>query len=54
MLLLEKSEELRGVVVTRLLEGMFEICDLPMLPPPPQLVLAVPRPTDILPTRYVV
>lgn len=49
-----QNEELRGVVVTRLLEEMFTICQLPMLPPPPQLVLAMPRANDILPSRLVV
>ncbi|CAN0303912.1 unnamed protein product [Ectocarpus sp. 12 AP-2014] len=45
-----RNEELRGVVVTRLLEEMFNLVGLPMLPPPPQLVLAMPRPNDILPS----
>lgn len=48
-----QNEELRGVVVTRLLEEMFGLVGLPMLPPPPQLVLAMPRPNDILPSRFV-
>lgn len=48
---LRQNEELRGVVVTRLLEEMFNLVGLPMLPPPPQLVLAMPRPNDILPSR---
>lgn len=50
---LEQNEELRGVVVTRLLEEMFDLVGVPMLPPPPQLVLAMPRPNDILPSRFV-
>lgn len=46
-----QNEELRGVVVTRMLEEMFDHVGLPMVPPPPQLILGAPRPNDILPTR---